>query len=299
MDENVRVYDFKKPQRYSSDNMRFLSVVSEEFCKNVNLFLAYELKKQKIHCKIEKVEQTNYDEFINLIDKDSVIAEHAIQPLVQDLIYQIDKTIALTLIDVVLGGDGLLENYDRNLTEIDKQLLFLSVNDFLKRMYVVESCTHREVLRVHINAGASKKYPISESVLIAHMKVMYEDKEIGKMRFCEPYSCMEPILDLLETKKLFRNKNQEYDFEFTNAIYNNVCGAKVDLIARLGNSTIKVNDTTYGQPFIIKAIGDLNTLKASVTSPQSYTNILQEVYGIYIKVEEKNDIIINSFKKYE
>ena len=53
------------------------------------------------------------------------------------------------------------------------------------------------------------------------------------------------------------------------------------------------------QPFIIKAIGDLNTLKASVISPQSYTNILQEVYGIYIKVEEENDIIINSFKKYE
>ena len=258
MDENVRVYDFKKPQRYSSDNMRFLSVVSEEFCKNVNLFLAYELKKQKIHCKIEKVEQTNYDEFINLIDKDSVIAEHAIQPLVQDLIYQIDKTIALTLIDVVLGGDGLLENYDRNLTEIDKQLLLQRVNDFLKRMYVVESCTHREVLRVHINAGASKKYPISESVLIAHMKVMYEDKEIGKMRFCEPYSCMEPILDLLETKKLFRNKNQEYDFEFTNAIYNNVCGAKVDLIARLGKSTIKVNE------LLDLKVGDIITLDTKV-----------------------------------
>ena len=258
MDENVRVYDFKKPQRYSSDNMRFLSVVSEEFCKNVNLFLAYELKKQKIHCKIEKVEQTNYDEFINLIDKDSVIAEHAIQPLVQDLIYQIDKTIALTLIDVVLGGDGLLENYDRNLTEIDKQLLLQCVNDFLKRMYVVESCTHREVLRVHINAGASKKYPISESVLIAHMKVMYEDKEIGKMRFCEPYSCMEPILDLLETKKLFRNKNQEYDFEFTNAIYNNVCGAKVDLIARLGKSTIKVNE------LLDLKVGDIITLDTKV-----------------------------------
>ena len=250
MDENVRVYDFKKPQRYSSDNMRFLSVVSEEFCKNVNLFLAYELKKQKIHCKIEKVEQTNYDEFINLIDKDSVIAEHAIQPLVQDLIYQIDKTIALTLIDVVLGGDGLLENYDRNLTEIDKQLLFQSVNDFLKRMYVVESCTH-------ISLSSYITF-ISESVLIAHMKVMYEDKEIGKMRFCEPYSCMEPILDLLETKKLFRNKNQEYDFEFTNAIYNNVCGAKVDLIARLGKSTIKVNE------LLDLKVGDIITLDTKV-----------------------------------
>lgn len=65
---------------------------------------------------------------------------------------------------------------------------------------------------------------------------------------------------------------------------------------KCSGSTIKVNDTTYGQPFIIKAIGDLNTLKASVISPQSYTNILQEVYGIYIKVEEWKDIIINSFK---
>lgn len=254
MDENVRVYDFKKPQRYSSDNMRFLSVVSEEFCKNVNLFLAYELKKQKIHCKVEKVEQTNYDEFVNLIDKDCVIAEHAIQPLVHDLIFQMDKKIALTVIDVVLGGEGILENYDRNLTEIDKQLLFQTINDFLQRMYVVESCTHREVSKVHINSRESKKYPISESVLIAHMKVMYGDKEIGKMRFCEPYSCMQPILDFLETKKLFKNKNQEYDFEFTDAIYNNVCGAKADLIVRLGKSTIKVSD------FLDLKIGDVITL---------------------------------------
>ena len=44
MDENVRVYDFKKPQRYSSDNMRFLSVVSEEFCKNVK----YTVKLKKL-----------------------------------------------------------------------------------------------------------------------------------------------------------------------------------------------------------------------------------------------------------
>lgn len=68
---------------------------------------------------------------------------------------------------------------------------------------------------------------------------------------------------------------------------------------KCSGETIKVNDTTYGQPFIIKAIGDLETLKASVFSPESYTNILQEVYNIYINIEEKNEILINSFKKYE
>ncbi|WP_286317141.1 DUF881 domain-containing protein [Romboutsia ilealis] len=68
---------------------------------------------------------------------------------------------------------------------------------------------------------------------------------------------------------------------------------------KCSGATIKVNDTTYGQPFIIKAIGNLETLKASVLSPESYTSILQKIYGIYIKIDEENDIIINSFKKYK
>lgn len=68
---------------------------------------------------------------------------------------------------------------------------------------------------------------------------------------------------------------------------------------KCSGATIKVNDTTYGQPFIIKAIGNLETLKASVLSPESYTSILQKIYGIYIKIDEENDIIINYFKKYK
>ena len=96
-------------------------------------------------------------------------------------------------------------------------------------------------------------------------------------------------------------KDSENDLKKAGAIAISINGERLLTLSKIkcSGSTIKVNDTTYGQPFIIKAIGDLNTLKASVTSPQSYTNILQEVYGIYIKVEEENDIIINSFKKYE
>ena len=96
-------------------------------------------------------------------------------------------------------------------------------------------------------------------------------------------------------------KDSENDLKKAGAIAISINGERLLTLSKIkcSGSTIKVNDTTYGQPFIIKAIGDLNTLKASVISPQSYTNILQEVYGIYIKVEEENDIIINSFKKYE
>ena len=162
-------------------------------------------------------------------------------------------------------------------------------------MYVVESCTHREVLRIHTNAAASKKYPISESVLISHMKVMYGETEIGKMRFCEPYSCMEPILEFLETKKLFRNKNQEYDFEFTGLIYNNVCGAKVDLIARLGKSTIKVNellDLKIGDVIALdsKANGDIELDVSEARAFKCRPGLIKNKNGVVITDNVKKGV---------
>lgn len=66
---------------------------------------------------------------------------------------------------------------------------------------------------------------------------------------------------------------------------------------KCSGATITVNDTTYGQPFVIRAIGDVDVLKAAMISPESYTNLLTEGYGIYVDVQESNDIIINSYEK--
>lgn len=66
---------------------------------------------------------------------------------------------------------------------------------------------------------------------------------------------------------------------------------------KCSGATITVNETTYGQPFKIKAIGDVDILKASMISPGSYADLLKKVYGINIQIDEKNDIIINSYEK--
>lgn len=63
---------------------------------------------------------------------------------------------------------------------------------------------------------------------------------------------------------------------------------------KCSGATITVNKTTYGQPFIIKAIGDVESLMAAIISPQSYANLLKEGYGIYVKVQEENENFIKS-----
>ena len=88
--------------------------------------------------------------------------------------------------------------------------------------------------------------------------MMYGNREVGKMRFCKPYSCMEPILPQLETKNLFKSKEIEYDFEFTNAIYSNVYAVYTDLVVRLGKAQVSVED------FLNLQVGDVIELDTKV-----------------------------------
>ena len=58
--------------------------------------------------------------------------------------------------------------------------------------------------------------------------------------------------------------------------------------------TITINNHTYGQPFIIKAIGDPETLDAAIKAPGSYAEYLREVYGL--KVESYVSPLMNITK---
>ena len=66
---------------------------------------------------------------------------------------------------------------------------------------------------------------------------------------------------------------------------------------KCSGATITINETTYGQPFIIKAVGDKQSLTKSINSINSYANLLKEVYGIYIKMESSDDISLNFYEK--
>ena len=65
---------------------------------------------------------------------------------------------------------------------------------------------------------------------------------------------------------------------------------------KCSGATITVNKTTYGQPFIIEAIGDTESLMASINAPQSYAGLLRSVYGIYINIEENEEITLKFYE---
>ncbi len=59
--------------------------------------------------------------------------------------------------------------------------------------------------------------------------------------------------------------------------------------------TITINNHTYGQPFIIKAIGNQDTLGAAVKSPNTTAFNLKEVYGLGLEVETDEHVRIAKY----
>jgi uncharacterized protein YlxW (UPF0749 family) len=62
-------------------------------------------------------------------------------------------------------------------------------------------------------------------------------------------------------------------------------------------ATITVNDVTYGQPFIIEAIGNTDTLNAAINAPTAYAYILREYYELPVGSEISDEILINAFDR--
>ncbi len=58
--------------------------------------------------------------------------------------------------------------------------------------------------------------------------------------------------------------------------------------------TVKVNEVFIARPFIIKAIGDAKTLKATLTAPGQYGDLLK-AWGLIFRVKEQKEIVIAKY----
>ncbi|SES64760.1 Uncharacterized conserved protein YlxW, UPF0749 family [Natronincola peptidivorans] len=60
--------------------------------------------------------------------------------------------------------------------------------------------------------------------------------------------------------------------------------------------TITINNHTYGQPFIIKAIGNPETLDAAIKAPGSYTSNLKEVWDLIVESYVSDRVRISRYQ---
>ena len=99
----VSVYDFKRPERVSKEQMRALQTLHEGFGRNFGAVLSG-LLRTIVEVKLTSVDQLTYSEFVFSLENPTCFNLLQAEPLDGHLILDINPSILFPIIDRLLGG---------------------------------------------------------------------------------------------------------------------------------------------------------------------------------------------------
>src|SRR6478609_8142593 len=119
----VQVYDFKRPERVSKDQMRALEALHEGFGRNFGAALSGYLRTI-IEVSVAHIEQLTYSEFIHSLPNPTCFNLLKADQLDGQLCLEISPLIIYPVIDRLLGGSNAdLFIPQRPLTQIEQRLV--------------------------------------------------------------------------------------------------------------------------------------------------------------------------------
>ena len=198
--KKVKTYDFKRPDKFSKDQIRTLYMLHENFARLLNTYLSTHLRTL-VNIEVASVEQLTYQEFVQSLSNPSVIGVLAVPPLKGNAIMEINTGIAFAIIDRILGGKGENTIKPRVLTEIEEAIVRgifgKAIANFQEAWTnVIHMDPSLEV--IESNPQFTQIVPPNDMVVIITLQTRIAQTE-GFINLCIPYLVLEPIMPKLTT----------------------------------------------------------------------------------------------------
>lgn len=198
--KKVKVYDFKRPDKFSKDQIRTLYMLHENFARLLNTYLSTNLRTL-VNISVASVEQLAYEEFIRSLSNPSVIGIFNMSPLKGNVIFEINPNISFSIIDRLFGGEGTVINKIRTLTDIEETIIRKVITKSLDNLqeawrHVINTEPRLEVIET--NPQFTQIVPPNDMVVIVTLQTQIGQVE-GLINICIPYLVLEPIMSKLTT----------------------------------------------------------------------------------------------------
>ncbi|MCX6645092.1 MAG: flagellar motor switch protein FliM [bacterium] len=204
----IKEYDFKRPDKFSKDQIRTLHMMMEGFARSWSTLLSGKLRSL-VHVEIISVDQLPYEEFIKSTFNPTVISVISMEPLEGSAILDISPPVAFAIIDRLVGGTGRTMMAVRELTEIEEALIGNVVGDALKilKNAMGDLIQVNPMLEgIEYNPQFTQVVPPGDMTLFISFEMRIEDSR-GMLGLCLPHILLEPILGALSTERFFRRAN--------------------------------------------------------------------------------------------
>ena len=292
----VRLYDFRRPEKFSKDQVRALQIIHETFSRLASTMLsAYLHSVVTIH--VDSVDQLTCEDFVRSIPNPTTLAVINMDPLRGSAIIEIDSSITFAIIDRLFGGKGDPIEDVRELSDIESSVIegiiirilgnlreaWLNVIDLRPRLDTIET-----------NPQFTQIAPPSDMVFLIGFEIKVGDVE-GVLNFCIPYITIQPIVFKLTAQywypSMMRGDNNKKDALDKDRI-NNI---QVPVKAEVGSTELSVSQVKkikVGDVIRLKNLADSH-LSLSIGSKKKLSCKLGKIgknVAIQVDVKSKDAI---------
>jgi flagellar motor switch protein FliM len=239
----IKIYDFKRPDKFSKEQIRTVSIMHETFARLTTTALSAQLRSMA-HVHVASVDQLTYEEFIRSIPTPTTLAVINMDPLKGNAILEIDPSVTFSIIDRLFGGTGQGTKVQRDLTDIEQSVMEGIIVRILANMR--EAWTQVIDLRprlgqIETNPQFAQIVPPSEMVVLVTLETKVGEEE-GMMNFCIPYITIEPIISKLSSQFWFSSVRRSSTTQYMGVLKEKLSTVDMDVVAEIGTINLPVRD---------------------------------------------------------
>jgi flagellar motor switch protein FliM len=239
----IKIYDFKRPDKFSKEQIRTVSIMHETFARLTTTSLSANLRSL-VQVHVASVDQLTYEEFIRSIPNPTTLAIINMDPLKGSAILEIDPSITFSVIDRLFGGVGEGTKVVRELTDIEASVMEGIIVRILGNMR--EAWTQVIDLRprlgqIETNPQFAQIVPPTEMVVLVTLETKVGEIE-GMMNFCIPYLTIEPIITKLSAQYMYSAIRRGTTTENLNILRDRLAAITVDVVAEIGRMDLSLRE---------------------------------------------------------
>ncbi|GMU32406.1 MAG: flagellar motor switch protein FliM [Planctomycetia bacterium] len=238
------VYDFKRPERVSKDQMRSLQAIHEGFARNFGASLSAFLRTI-VETRVATAEQLTYSEFIHSLPSPTSFNMLSAPQLAGQVCLELSPLIVFPIVDRLLGGTNSdIFIPQRPLTSIEQRL----VNRIIDRALGSLTEAWSELVEVKFELAGSESNPHLVQIVAPNEVVVVIGFEIkvgsraGTMSICIPFNVIEPVIGKLAVQSWLVYSTGGSTSDQSRHVTRNLRKAELPLTAMLGETTITVNE---------------------------------------------------------
>jgi len=239
----IKIYDFKRPDKFSKEQIRTVSIMHETFARLTTTSLSANLRSM-VHVHVASVDQLTYEEFIRSIPTPTTLAIINMDPLKGNAILEIDPAVTFSIIDRLFGGTGEGTKAQHELTDIEQSVMegiIVRILGNMREAWAQVIDLRPRLGQIDTNPQFAQIVPPTEMVVLVTLETKVGEVE-GMMNFCIPYLTIEPIIGKLSAQYWYSSVRRGTTTENLNILKDKLSNVDVNVVAEVGKIQIPVRD---------------------------------------------------------